>query len=160
MTGRYQRTHGRETFIRDIDSANLAARRSEIRKLPLSDRRAAGDAADRAHRAAVNAFAALNGWQATKRGFNCLDLLGRGAMSDSIRARGARDCELLDHHIWFRLRPSLRCRCGSALSGGRRHCRDARRLVRLTLSYTFRPTLSRPSTFLAGLCSSSSPGPA
>ena len=70
-------------LIRDIDSANLAARRSEIRKLPLSDRRAAGDAADRAHRAAVNAFAALNGWQATKCGFNCLDLLGRSAMSDS-----------------------------------------------------------------------------
>ena len=101
-TGRHQRTHGRETFVPDIDSANLAARRSEIRKLPLSDRRAAGDAADRAHRAAVNAFAALNGWQATKCGFNCLDLLGRSAMSDSIRARGTRDCELLDHHIWFR----------------------------------------------------------
>ena len=89
-------------LIRDIDSANLAARRSEIRKLPLSDRRAAGMAANRAHQAAVDAFAALNGWQATKYGFNCLDLLGRGAMSESLRARGARDCELLDHHIWFR----------------------------------------------------------
>jgi hypothetical protein len=93
---------GEASFIRDIDSANLAARRSEIRKLPLSDRRAAGVAADRAYQAVVAAFAALNGWQATKCGFNCLDLLGRGAMSDSLRARAARDWKLLDHHIWFR----------------------------------------------------------
>jgi hypothetical protein len=56
---------GDENLIRDIDAANLAARRSEIRKLSLSDRRAAGAAADRAYQAAVGAFAALNGWQAT-----------------------------------------------------------------------------------------------
>jgi hypothetical protein len=70
-------------LIRGIDSANLAARRSEIRKLPLSDRRAAGDAAGRAHRAAVNAFAALNGWQATK----CAWALPMGATGANGRRR-------------------------------------------------------------------------
>ena len=104
-------------LIRDIDSANLAARRSEIRKLPLSDRRVAGDAADRAHRAAVNAFAALNGWQATKCGFNCLDLLGCSAMSDSLRL-AARRLRVARPSYLVLPEPSLRCRCGSALSVG------------------------------------------
>jgi hypothetical protein len=147
-------------LIRDIDSANLAARRSEIRKLPLSDRRAAGDAADRAHRAAVNAFAALNGWQATKRGFNCLDLLGRSAMSDSLRARGARDCELLDHHIWFRLGRRYVAAVGQPYLSDVDIAETRAGLARVTLSYTSRRILSPLFIIPAGRCSSSSRGPA
>ena len=93
---------GDASLIRDIDAANLAARRSELQKLPLADRRAAGAAAQRAYQAAVDAFAALNGWQATGYSFYGLDLLGRSAMSDSLRRLGGRDCSLLDHDIWFR----------------------------------------------------------
>jgi hypothetical protein len=81
---------GNANFIRDIDSAMLASRQNRTQPL------------ERAHQAAVDAFAKLNGWRATKCSFYSLGLLGRSAMSDSLRRRGGDSFPLLDHCLWFR----------------------------------------------------------
>jgi hypothetical protein len=85
---------GNANFIRDIDSAMLASRQN--RTQPLEQMVA------RAHQAAVDVFAEPNGWRPTKCSFYSLDLLGRSAMSDSLRRRGGDSFPLLDHCLWFR----------------------------------------------------------
>jgi hypothetical protein len=97
-------TNADKTFVLDIDSAMEAARQS---RTPLARLRVTC-----AHQVAMAAFAKLNGWQETKQHFYSLDLLGRAAMSDSLRRRHSYDFPLLDHDAWFR-----RDRCYVAVAG-------------------------------------------
>jgi hypothetical protein len=93
-------TNADETFVLDIDNAMRAARQS--RDLSKMEQTTAHLRDVRAHEAAMAAFAKLNGWQETKQHFYSLDLLGRAAMSDSLRRRHSYDFPLLDHDAWFR----------------------------------------------------------
>ena len=85
---------GAANFISDIHNAMRAARRS--RNLPMREQ---ADA--HARRAAMDAFAELNGWRPSEVASYGLSLLGRGRMSGRICADN-HDCDLLDHCVWFR----------------------------------------------------------
>jgi hypothetical protein len=89
-----------ETFVLDIDNAMEATRQG--RDLPSLERRTAGLRVTCAHQAAMAAFARLNNWQETEQHLYSLDLLGRSAMSSSLRRRNSYDFPLLDHDAWFR----------------------------------------------------------
>jgi hypothetical protein len=88
----------RETVLRDIDSA--IHRRERERLMPWEER--AADRADNlATKAAIAAFAAINGWRKAPAFFD-LSRLGRGAPTRSRHwADNCRDRWLLDHPIWF-----------------------------------------------------------
>jgi hypothetical protein len=88
-----------ETLIRDIHSAMRALHRS--RDLSRMEQMMAKLADARAHQAAKDAFAEVNGWRPSEVASYGLSLLGRDRMFGRIRADN-HDCDLLDHCIWFR----------------------------------------------------------
>jgi hypothetical protein len=86
-------------LIRDIDDAMLAARRS--RDLPSREQIPTRARDVLAHQVAVDAFAELNGWRATKSTCYNLGLLGRSMSSSSLW--DTSDFPLLAHSVWLLL---------------------------------------------------------
>jgi hypothetical protein len=85
-------------MITDIHAALDALHTAHRNKTPAREERAADQRVIEAKRAAVEAFAALNGWRKAKSPHFDLDLLGKGA---NCNWTNSHDRQLLDHPIWF-----------------------------------------------------------
>lgn len=88
--------------IRIIDRARRWLEEAHSRKLPTRELRTAEQEETRAGRAAVEVFAAVNGWKRAPASCS-LDCLGRGLSTRSYFWSGDNeDHDLLDHGVWFR----------------------------------------------------------
>ena len=108
-------------MITDIHAALDALHTAHRNKTPAREERAAEQRVIEAKRAAVEAFAALNGWRKAKSPHFDLDLLGKGA---NCNWTNSHDRQLLDHPIWFCSGLPLHRRCRPTLPAGCRRSRS------------------------------------
>jgi hypothetical protein len=85
-------------MITDIHAARDVLHAAHRNKAPAREQRTADQRVIEAKRAAVEAFAALNGWRKAESPHFDLDLLGKGT---NCNWSNSRDRQLRDHPIWF-----------------------------------------------------------